>query len=74
MGLMAKMTNALLARIGGALTELDLGISQQQLKRDPLQALNRALREVGGARITDMENPAALRRAANTLEGAVDAV
>lgn len=71
---MAKMLDALLARISGALTELDLGISQQQLKRDPMRTLNRALREVGGARITDMESPAALRRAANALEGAVDAV
>ena len=67
------MISPLLDRIALALTELDLGISQHALRRDPLKTLNRALREVGGARIMAME-PAALRRAANTLEGAADVV
>lgn len=65
------MRRALLDRISEALGELDLGISEHAIKRDPLKSLNRALRLVGGARLRNLDAPA-LRRAANTLEGAID--
>lgn len=67
------MRNSLLRRISLVLNDLDLGISQIEVERDPIRAINRALREVGGGRIASLETPS-LRRAANALEGAVDVV
>ena len=70
---MRSMRDSLLRRIAQSLSELDLGISQFDVDRDPVQAINRALRQVGGGQIQVLETPS-LRRAANALEGAVDAV
>jgi len=67
------MRDSLLQRIAQSLANLDLGISQIEVDRDPLRAINRGLRQVGGGRIVELETPS-LRRAANALEGAVDAV
>ncbi len=67
------MRDSLLRRIAQSLANLDLGISQTEVDRNPLRAINRGLRQVGGGRIVELETPS-LRRAANALEGAVDAV
>ena len=67
------MRDSLLQRIAQSLANLDLGISQTEVDRNPLRAINRGLRQVGGGRIVELETPS-LRRAANALEGAVDAV
>ena len=60
----------LTSRIAGAVHDLDMGISDLRLKADFIGTVNKALREVGGVPLGDLEDRGALLRAAITLEGA----
>jgi hypothetical protein len=60
-----------LKRIQQAILDLDLGISDMTMRNDFLGGLNRALREVGGSQVFDLEDEAPLVRAMLSLEAAV---
>jgi hypothetical protein len=60
-----------LKRIQQAILDLDLGISDMTMRNDFLGGLNRALREVGGAQVSDLEDEGGLVRAMLSLEAAV---
>ncbi len=59
-----------LRRIELAIRDLDIGISTGELSADFLRGANRALGEIGGARLRSLEDANKLRRAAETLEDA----
>ena len=60
-----------LERIQQAIIDLDLGISGMMMKQDFLGVLNRALREVGGSQVSDLDDEGGLVRAMLSLEAAV---
>jgi len=59
-----------LKRIEVAIVELDLGVTTAELSADFLRAANRALSEIGAARVLSIEDLPGLRRAAEQLEAA----
>ena len=61
----------ILRRMSVAISELDLGIPEGLFRTSPLRAINQALSEVGGPRVSDMKNEAELRRAMRRLEDEV---
>lgn len=61
----------LLERIRLAIRELGLGSADTLSRYDMKAGLNLALRQIGAKTVLDMDDPIALRMAANALEEAV---
>lgn len=62
--------NRLLKRIQAAIAELDVGISETQMKSDFVLVVNKVLRETGSPPLPGLDDDGALLRAAIALEGA----
>lgn len=60
----------ILRRIEVAIRSADVGVTTGQLRANFLNAMNRALRAVGGATVTSLEDDGALYRAMLRLEAA----
>jgi len=67
-----RTVNRIIRRIGSAIQDLDIGISESSMNSNFLKQVNLALREVGGAPIKSLEEPGPLLRAAIALENSVD--
>ena len=59
-------------RIQVAIAELDLGLSETQMKANFLVTVNKALRETGSPPLAGLEDHGPLLRAALALEGALE--
>ena len=66
----ALTMDRIIRRIQSAIAELDLGLSDTQMKADFLLTINRALRETGSPPLAGLEDRGPLLRAAIALEGA----